>query len=120
VIFQPGVRDPLRCKVSNRWSALQARKRPLHDDFGHHGGGASKALHYLVVGSAFPAADDEAEKPEVELTCGLGLLKMLSPLRKFVGRQYPGCLRFRQVSVQETMRKRVINADGVRYAGDLG
>jgi hypothetical protein len=56
----------------------------------------------------------------VELTCGLGLLKMLPPLRKFVGRQYPGCLRFRQVSVHETMRERVINADGVRYTGDLG
>src|SRR5688572_30572355 len=80
----------------------------------------SATFFVLGLGSAFPTADDEAEKPEMELTGGLGLLKMLPPTCELVGRQYPGCLRFGQGPVQETMRERVIDADGVRDAGDLG
>jgi hypothetical protein len=40
----------------------------------------------LGLGPAFPAADDEAEESKVELTCGLGLLKMRPLARKLVGR----------------------------------
>ena len=65
-------------------------------------------LRLAVDNSEFSATDDKPKDTKMELSCYLGLLKVLPPPSQFVSRQDSSRLRFGQVPVEEAMRKHVI------------